>query len=123
MLVLNDMVSRDDVPFFSDNDAGTQAVNRQPFLHRGIPVLGRLRNGGHPGSVYADQHALHQPGYTGIFFIELVQDGNVLLLEFGLPRHGKNLRPEGNVLFRYAAVPSPIGNGDHGHHNRHHDDK
>ena len=62
MLVLNDMISGNNMSFFSNDDAGTQTVNRQPFFNHGITVLGRLRNACHACGVYADQYPFHQPG-------------------------------------------------------------
>ena len=62
MLVLNDMVGGNNMPFFSNNDAGTQTMNRQPLFNHEITILGRLRNACHACSVYADQYPFHQPG-------------------------------------------------------------
>lgn len=62
MLVLNDMVGGNDMPLFRDDDAGTQAMDRQPFFNHGFAVFGRLRHAGHARGVYADQHPFHQPG-------------------------------------------------------------
>lgn len=60
MLVLDDMVGGDDVPFLGDNDSGTQAVHRQPFFNDGLSVFRRLGDIGYARGVYADQNPLHE---------------------------------------------------------------